>query len=662
MPIVKEFRIPMPVTAEEYQVAQIYMTARAQSMEAEQEDGAGVEVVESYATTHPKLGKGWFTKKHYHIDRRFPAWLRMVAPKSGTMLIEESYNCFPNTLTTLTLPLFSKFKITVQSTHKNDNGKSENVHGLSPEALKKREVIFLNIAERSEEEKKKKMYDKDTADPSTWTSKRTGRGPLKKGWQDTQQPIMTAYKLVTAEFDYWPIGGRIEEFVHSYEGGVFLSANRQMTCWMDEWHGLSMDDVRRYEDDATARVNQITAIKEGRQKGRIQDLPEAKPVRSSEGARAATSSAPSAPTPASAPLAIPQPKPPQPQPAPPGPPPSAAPLSPPSAPTSPESRPAPSAPAPARSPSKSKNNPAPTAPSATAPKEQSRDLLLQTAVPEPEQYQQARAVPTEVPQLLQAAAPEPEQYQQAQEVPQLLQAAVPERTPYQQARAVPQQQYQPPTPKGEAREEAKEGQSMDAPAGFAQTPDMDQQPWQQEREPDMGQQEMGMGYREEANEREDQQQNQEEVGRGYGEEGGGQGGKVGVGPQSPLQSPFGEWGRLQVPKFDMPSMPELLFFPQSPKLIHTPSKRTRDHQRDPLPGDPVCTAPRCGKYGQYTMVDSGAVVCSIQCKLALSAHNSPSSMRLPRGWEQRVTAEGKAFYIDHNTSRTQWAPPMPHTR
>eukprot|EP00961_Rhodomonas_salina_P104783 1410339-Rhodomonas_salina.1 len=25
---------------------------------------------------------------------------------------------------------------------------------------------------------------------------------------DTQQPIMTAYKLVTAEFDYWPIGGR----------------------------------------------------------------------------------------------------------------------------------------------------------------------------------------------------------------------------------------------------------------------------------------------------------------------------------------------------------------------------------------------------------------------------------------------------------------------
>lgn len=41
------------------------------------------------------------------------ALFRCVFAQSGTMLIEESYNCFPNTLTTLTLPLFSKFKITV---------------------------------------------------------------------------------------------------------------------------------------------------------------------------------------------------------------------------------------------------------------------------------------------------------------------------------------------------------------------------------------------------------------------------------------------------------------------------------------------------------------------------------------------------------------------
>ena len=36
MGIIKEYRIVMPVTVQEYRVAQIYMTARTQAMEAEQ--------------------------------------------------------------------------------------------------------------------------------------------------------------------------------------------------------------------------------------------------------------------------------------------------------------------------------------------------------------------------------------------------------------------------------------------------------------------------------------------------------------------------------------------------------------------------------------------------------------------------------------------------
>jgi len=36
MGIIKEYRIVMPVTVQEYRIAQIYMTARTQAMEAEQ--------------------------------------------------------------------------------------------------------------------------------------------------------------------------------------------------------------------------------------------------------------------------------------------------------------------------------------------------------------------------------------------------------------------------------------------------------------------------------------------------------------------------------------------------------------------------------------------------------------------------------------------------
>ena len=58
---------------------------------------------------------------------------------------------------------------------------------------------------------------------------------------------MCAYKLVTSEFDYWPLSSTIEPFMHTYEHGIFLNANRSMFCWIDDWHGLTEEDVKVYE-------------------------------------------------------------------------------------------------------------------------------------------------------------------------------------------------------------------------------------------------------------------------------------------------------------------------------------------------------------------------------------------------------------------------------
>jgi len=46
-----------------------------------QANGAGVEILENRPATHPEMGDGIYTLKHYHIDRRFPGWLRAIAPK-----------------------------------------------------------------------------------------------------------------------------------------------------------------------------------------------------------------------------------------------------------------------------------------------------------------------------------------------------------------------------------------------------------------------------------------------------------------------------------------------------------------------------------------------------------------------------------------------------
>jgi hypothetical protein len=90
-----------------------------------------------------------------------------------------------------------QFKITVTTVHANDDGSTENIHGLDAASLKLRTVKFIDIAES---EKGKKMYEKANDDPRAFKSTCTGRGPLLPGWQKTSKPIMCAYKLVRYAF------------------------------------------------------------------------------------------------------------------------------------------------------------------------------------------------------------------------------------------------------------------------------------------------------------------------------------------------------------------------------------------------------------------------------------------------------------------------------
>eukprot|EP00283_Hemiselmis_rufescens_P006623 CAMPEP_0173433776 /NCGR_PEP_ID=MMETSP1357-20121228/11093_1 /TAXON_ID=77926 /ORGANISM="Hemiselmis rufescens, Strain PCC563" /LENGTH=356 /DNA_ID=CAMNT_0014398511 /DNA_START=12 /DNA_END=1078 /DNA_ORIENTATION=+ len=328
----------MPLTVEEYRIGQLYMTANTQMLEAMQEDGAGVDLVENTTKVFDDMGQGIYARKIFHIDRRFPPWLRAIAPKvtsrtrragkptparppgqglasmrclkgaelpspkpcaqqsppaaetppvrthtpfvqSGCSLYEESKNCFPVTSTYVTLPLFSKFSMRIDSVHYADRGEQENIHKLPPDVLKKRKVVFVDIA--AQEEKKedgKKMYEGDETDAAKFFSKKTGRGPLLGGWQKRCKPVMCCYKLVTSEFDYWGLQHKVEEFMTNYEHGLFQNANRQLWCWTDEWYGLTIQDVSDYEQEIAERTNLISQIKEGHVTGqRIKDLPPIKP-------------------------------------------------------------------------------------------------------------------------------------------------------------------------------------------------------------------------------------------------------------------------------------------------------------------------------------------------------------------------------------------------
>ncbi len=127
----KEYRIVLPVSVEEYRCAQVYMTSRTSLMEAMDSDGAGVEILANRPAEHHTLGPCQYTKKVFHIDKRFPSWLRMIAPKSGSYLLEESWNAYPSTITEVTFPMFTSFRILVESHHLPDRGERFVQHCLS---------------------------------------------------------------------------------------------------------------------------------------------------------------------------------------------------------------------------------------------------------------------------------------------------------------------------------------------------------------------------------------------------------------------------------------------------------------------------------------------------------------------------------------------------
>ena len=142
--IIKEYRVVMPLSVEEYQVAQLYMVAKLSTQQtgvfaslelghlpaqhfshcliytsaapsslrtfAGGGEGVTVLVNEPFAN-HPELGSGQviihlsqyhyqmlstytaqYTKKIYHIASKLPGWLKAVLPTKATELHEEAWN------------------------------------------------------------------------------------------------------------------------------------------------------------------------------------------------------------------------------------------------------------------------------------------------------------------------------------------------------------------------------------------------------------------------------------------------------------------------------------------------------------------------------------------------------------------------------------------
>nr|CAB3264900.1 phosphatidylinositol transfer protein alpha isoform-like [Phallusia mammillata] len=268
--LIKEYRIVLPMTVEEYQVAQLWSVAEASKNETG--GGEGIEVLEN----HPyQKGDecGQYTKKMYHLASRVPKFLEYLAPAGSLELQEEAWNAYPFCKTVITNPAYMKdgFEICIKSLYLPDMGDSENVHKISQEEWKATEVVRLDIANTPV----KSSDYKPEFDPQLVKSEKAQRGPLSKHWieqlrarkliaESSGDPqdkpaYMCAYKLVSCNFKWFGLQNRVESLIQNIEHRIFLNFNRQVFCWMDKWYGLTMDDIRSIEDQTQKELNEMRA-------------------------------------------------------------------------------------------------------------------------------------------------------------------------------------------------------------------------------------------------------------------------------------------------------------------------------------------------------------------------------------------------------------------
>ncbi|KAF3822325.1 hypothetical protein GH733_007699 [Mirounga leonina] len=250
--LIKEYHILLPMSLDEYQVAQLYMIQK-KSREESSGEGSGVEILANRPYADGPGGSGQYTHKVYHVGSHIPGWFRALLPKAALQVEEESWNAYPYTRTRYTCPFVEKFSIEIETYYLPDGGQQSNVFNLSGAERRQRILDTIDIVRDAVAPGEYKAEE----DPRLYRSAKTGRGPLADDWARTAAqtgPLMCAYKLCKVEFRYWGMQAKIEQFIHDVGlRRVMLRAHRQAWCWQDEWTELSMADIRALEEE-TARM------------------------------------------------------------------------------------------------------------------------------------------------------------------------------------------------------------------------------------------------------------------------------------------------------------------------------------------------------------------------------------------------------------------------
>ncbi|KAJ1532074.1 hypothetical protein ONE63_000703 [Megalurothrips usitatus] len=279
--LIKEYRIPLPLTVDEYRIAQLYMIAK-KSREESKGTGSGVEILVNEPYEGGPGGNGQYTHKVYHVGSHLPGWFKSLLPKSALTVEEEAWNAYPYTKTRYTCPFVEKFSLEIETRYFPDNGYQDNVFELKGSDLRNRIVDVIDVVKDPLSSNEYVPQE----DPKQYISQKTARGPLTENWLEeywdeckskkmptpSGKALMCAYKLCRVEFRYWGMQTKLEKFIHDVAlRKTMLRAHIQAWVWQDEWVGLTMEDIRNIERE-TQELLKKTMAQDG-QNNSISDSP-----------------------------------------------------------------------------------------------------------------------------------------------------------------------------------------------------------------------------------------------------------------------------------------------------------------------------------------------------------------------------------------------------
>lgn len=270
--IIVEYRVPMPFSAQEYRIGQLYTIAKKSKLEsADRKNGVRINANEPYSNGPEK---GQYTNKTYYLSSKLPDWMKRLLPDSAAQLREEAWNAYPYSRNKFTNPMLEKLNLEIESRYLDGLPERDNVFNLEKNELNLRSVVVVDFV--SEKYASKRNEHSAIAEQEILNFEPLFRGRLTRDWlrdhelaQDQsrisddsgtgeyEKRLMTCYKLCRVSFPVWPLQGKVEHFIQQYCRDTIIESHRQSWLWQDEWTGMTLDDIRTMELETQDHLKKV---------------------------------------------------------------------------------------------------------------------------------------------------------------------------------------------------------------------------------------------------------------------------------------------------------------------------------------------------------------------------------------------------------------------